>query len=400
MSVNLLNKQKNNSWLLYLLLGVIIVYFSQGSLYPNGSIISKMSLLIWLLIDLQCFLLYSFKYKLSSFEKILFYFWLINTCYWFFSEKSLISEWGESLATFNSLKAISTTYLTYFSIRYFLKRNINMDKILSVFVFLLLIVFILSFYSFNARLLDKHNVEAITNNMGYRFVALLPLLGIFSKTKHLYVLIGISAYYIIMSSKRGAIICGLIAIVLLFIYIIKYIPREKKIKYSILLFGILGGLIYFLYNVFLSNEYLLHRLTSMQDGRDDSGNARIDQVTAIMEHVSNGSLFNLLFGYGFNKSVWIAGNYAHNDWAELLANMGLFGCVLYLVFFIKLINKYRYNRQYLSPKQKYMYMSVICMWLLISMFSMGYLGDNSFIFMIVIAYIVSIIEKNKKLCQG
>lgn len=391
------NQSTNNS-MLYFLLGVIIIYFSQGSLYPSGSIISRMSLLLWLLIDIFCFFQYAFKYKLSSLEKNMFFFWLINACYWFISEKNLIGELGIVMPTFNSLKATSTTFLTYFPFRYYLKRDISIDKILSIFVVIILVVFIMSFYNVNNLLRDVYNVKSITNNMGYRFVALLPLIAICSKTRNTYLLMGISTYFIIMSSKRGAILCGILALIFFFVYSLKNIPRRKKIKYTIFILILFSFFIYSLYQIFLSNEYLMQRLIKMQYGNDESGDARINQVSVIIDYVCNGSLFHLLFGYGYDKSVMIAGNYAHNDWAELLANFGLFGVVIYLMFFIKLFRCFKDGQRYLSFKQKYMYMSVVGMWLMISMFSMGYLGDNSYLFMIAIAYIVSEIEKNKKLC--
>lgn len=397
-----MGKQNNNSFdkiFLYLLLGSIVIYFSQGSLYPNGSIISRSALVLWLLIDICYFFVYISKYRLLSFEKIIFVFWFVNTCYWFFSPKVQISDWGEPLSTFNNFKSICWTFLTYYPIRYFTKKGLLTDKILSFFVLFVFIVFVMSFFSYRARLLYEYNRDAITNNMGYRFVSLLPLLGIFRKPKYTFAFIGISIYFIIMSSKRGAILCGILAFIFLFIYSLAGVPRKKKFQYSILVLGVCCLFVYLLYDVFLSNEYLMQRLSNMEAGKDDSGNARISQVSAIWEYVTNGTMFHLLFGYGFDKSVMMAGNYAHNDWAELLANLGLLGCIMYLAFFMKSFNIYRHNRKKLSSMQKYMFMSVMGMWLLMSMFSMGYISNTSFLFMITIAYIVSDIEKKKRICQ-
>ena len=392
------NKKSLDKIFLYLLLGSIVVYFSQGSLYPNGSIISKSALVLWLLIDICYFFVYISKYRLLSFERLIFIFWFVNTCYWFFPPKVQISDWGEPLSTSNNFKSICWTFLTYYPIRYFTKKELITDKVLSFFAILMFLVFVMSFFSFRARLLYEYNRDAITNNMGYRFVSLLPLLGIFRRPKYTFAFIGISIYFIIMSSKRGAILCGIFAFIFLFIYSLRGVPRKKKLQYSILVLGVCGLFVYLLYDVFLSNEYLMQRLSNMEAGNDDSGNARINQINAIWEYVTNGSMFYLLFGYGFDKSVMMAGNYAHNDWAELLANLGLLGCTMYFLFFIKLFNIYRSNRKKLSSMQKYMFISVVGMWLLMSMFSMGYISNTSFLFMITIAYIVSDVEKKERLC--
>ena len=383
----------------YLFLAAIVIYFCQGSLYANGSIISQGAMALWMLINLSYLIKYAFKFKLIFLEKIIFWFWFINTCYWSFSEKVLISAWYEPLSTMNNFKSIFCTLLTYFPVRYFTRKNILTEKKLSYFAAIMLVVFILSFLCFEVQMLYELNREAITNNMGYRFVALLPLLAIFRKIKYTYITVFIASYFVIMSSKRGAILCCALLFVLLFYYSFKNIPRNKKLVYSILILGIFAISVHYLIEIFISNEYLITRLSNMEAGEDDSGNARFNQISAIINYTTNGSIFHFLFGYGFDKSVMMAGNYAHNDWVELLANLGVFGCVLYLMFFTSLIKIFTKNKNLLDPIQKLMFVSVLSCWLLMSMFSMGYISNNSFLYTLVIAYLISQIEKQKKVCQ-
>ena len=55
----------------------------------------------------------------------------------------------------------------------------------------------------------------------------------------------------------------------------------------------------------------------------------------------------MLFGYGADGSLKVGVNYAHNDWLEVLIDMGLVGFVAYLVFWISLIlqwKRLKYNR--------------------------------------------------------
>lgn len=390
---------KTGNIAVYLFLASIVIYFCQGSLYANGSVISQGAMAIWMLINITYLIKYASKFKLLFFEKIIFWFWFINTCYWIFSDKVLMSAWYEPLSTMNNFKSIFCTFLTYFPVRYFTRKDILTEKLLSYFAAIMLVVFILSFLSFEAQIMYELNREAVTNNMGYRFVALLPLLAIFRKIKFTYISVFIASYFIILSSKRGAILCGALFFILLFYYSFKNIPRKKKLIYSILILGIFSISVYYLTDIFISNEYLMMRLTNMEAGVDDSGDARVNQVSAIVEYTTNGSIFHFLFGYGFDKSVMIAGNYAHNDWAELLANLGVFGCVLYLIFFTSLIKIFTKNKNLLEPMLKLMFVSVLSCWLLVSMFSMGYISNNSFLYTLVIAYLVSKIEKDKKACQ-
>lgn len=383
----------------YLLLASIVTYFCQGSLYANGSIISQGAMVLWMLINLSYLIKYTSRFKLHFFEKIIFWFWLINTLYWLFSEKVLMSAWYEPLSTLNNFKSIFCTFLTYFPFRYFTRKNILTENNLSFFAVIMLIAFVFSFFSYEVRLLDKYNREAITNNMGYRFVTLLPFLVIFRKPIYSYILVFITSYFVIMSSKRGAILCCALFLILLFFNILKNSLHRRSFVYPILVLGVFSIFLYFLFDIFMSNEYLMMRLTDMGVGDDDSGYARVDQVSAILNYTTNGSIFHFLFGYGFDKSVMIAGNYAHNDWIELLANLGVFGCILYSLFFMSLISVYVKNKQFLSPMQKLMYVSVLGCWLLTSMFSMGYISNTSFLYTSVIAYLVSYIENQKKICQ-
>ncbi len=381
--------------ILYIFLTVIILYFCQGSLYANGSPVSQASLVLWITISLTYAYKYFSKFKATSFERLIFFFWLINSIYWLFSEKAIVSEWHESLSTMNNFKSICCTFLTYFPIRYMTKKGILTEKLFIIFTIVLLATFILSFFNFQARLLALYNREAITNNMGYRFVALLPLLGFIRKPKYAFPLLIITIYFIIMSSKRGAIVCGIVSFLLYFYYTFKSVPKNKKVQYSIVILGLFIVFVYMSYDMLMSNEYLMNRLSNMEAGNDDSGNARISQVSAIWDYSLNGSIFHFLFGYGFDKSVMIAGNYAHNDWAELLANLGIFGCIIYLIFFIKLFNIFKRNKKYLTQDECYIIVSTICIWFTITLFSMGYISNNSFLLIIAIAYINTKIEKVK-----
>lgn len=69
-----------------------------------------------------------------------------------------------------------------------------------------------------------------------------------------------------------------------------------------------------------------------------------DSIYSILwyEFLENGSLFYCLFGFGADATISIAGNFAHNDWLELLINNGLLGIVLYVGYwwrFASLKNK-------------------------------------------------------------
>lgn len=376
--------------LIYLLLIIIPLYFLQGILYPTGSLLSQGLIASWFIIDIIFLLKYSIKPYKDEVAGVIILFCLMNTLYWLFSEKTI-----GVIATITDLKNILVAFLTYFPFRYICKGNVINRIQFIIFLICLFVVFILSFYKNQYFLLEQASTDilGVTNNSAYKFVIMLPIISfLLPKNKILYGLLYIiSLYLVIQGAKRGAILCLILQTLLMLIYFFR-ISHKNYVRNIVFIAMFLTLVIIAANQMYESNEYLQYRIAGMMSGTDDSGDARIDQYSAITSAVFNGTLLNFIFGYGFDQTLSIAGNYAHNDWFELVANMGLLGVIIYLSFFIRLIWMYYKYRKIFDPEDKLMFFAALGIWLLRSMFSMSYLYMDTFLLIVVFAYIQSKIE--------
>ena len=80
--------------------------------------------------------------------------------------------------------------------------------------------------------------------------------------------------------------------------------------------------------------------------------------------------FRFLFGYGANGTILLGGNYAHNDWLEIITNQGILGFVIHLVYWVTLIVFWKKIKR--NP-QAFMAIGLfIIVYLFSSFFSMSY----------------------------
>jgi len=360
------------------LLILILVYFSQGWLYDNGSLLSRTLLLLWLLISLCYAIYFILKQEGNGLGITLFIFWSINAIYWVLSSK--VVDWYN---TIDMLKAISLSMLTYFPFYYFFKNGVLSEKVLKWFVVLFLLISIFVYYISLSSIGTIKVFNENINNVGYSFVFLFPLCGIFFNKKwQFYILYAISLYLIILSSKRGAILTFAIQSVLAFYFLIKSINLKHKLINTIMLLVGMAVIAYFAYMTYISNEFLQVRILKTIEG-DSSG--RDILYKNIFNKIIEGDS-TLAFGYGFVGSVRLIGELAHNDWLEVLSGQGIFGIVIYLSIYYQLFLKYFNNRLKMNAQEKFIYLSSIISMLCISMFSMLYTSLYFFLFVIAITH--------------
>lgn len=91
----------------------------------------------------------------------------------------------------------------------------------------------------------------------------------------------------------------------------------------------------FVINLYETSPYFQLRVEQTLEGQS-SGRDTI-YLSLWNYYKADFSLMRFLFGNGANYSIVVAGNYAHNDWLELLINQGLLGIVLYAILFLSLV---------------------------------------------------------------
>lgn len=378
-----------------LLLFFLVVYNAQGVLYAKGSSISQMVLIS--IHGIGC--LYFIKTLLLKTKKNLFYkAWtalLLLNIFGLIFTGSLTNS-----IHFSMFKGVLMSLLVFYPFYYFSYKGLLSYKDLIILVIVLIPIYIGQFYLAQEQILSERvSVNTnVVNNTAYDILWLLPFVFFIKKNKVVSAsLFLITIFFIIQSAKRGAMLIAGVTLLFYAYYQLKTISEKNRVRgYFITFLGIVA-VGYYAINFFIQNEYLIERLQQLEEG---SYSGR-DVIYANLFNAwySSDNFFNLLFGYGFASSVNLSGtgNLAHNDWLELLTNFGLLGVIIYMMLFFSGF-KNVFSTKW--GKDKRIIMGVIMtMWLLSTIFSMGYTVDGGYLKAILLAYLIgdnsNLIKHNK-----
>ena len=374
---------------------LFVVYFMQGVAYSVGSFISQSCLLLFLCIGMYAYFKSLATVSVNpAFVNVWMIFFLMHCFCFILSPKVVYGTLYESIGkveTLDQFKNIAMFSLSFFIAYATARYNyFSQKQILAMGLILLVLSIARYFYQMVERqeLLEK---ESVTNNMGYLILSVLPCMMLVIKRYKAISIISVLAIicFVIMSSKRGSIVC-LIAMLLFSLYY--YIKINKlKFKTAVGLFVIAVAMGYVVYYQYASNDYLQERLEKTSEGKQSG---RLVAYSTLFEHwAREDNLAKSLFGNGMSQSVGVWGNYAHNDWLELLIDNGLLGVVLYASLFI-CMNKY-IRKSAMSPTQKLAAHLCVIFWFLKTIFSMGYMFNSGAIFLFLFGILVGNYERDK-----
>lgn len=315
----------------YILGTLFIIYFMQGFFYSGGSLLSRGVLFLFLLL--------SSLYSLLAFGEsprpvIFWWIWILVGAHiigsiWSLTQEPIYIE-DRSINVFMYDKNVFLSWIPFFPSFYLARRNIINQHDMKVFAIAALSISIFAYYGNLLGVLEKSGKEEgeITNNIGYYFVSLLPFLIFFKKYNFLmYSMLVIIFFFIISSGKRGAIFIGGIVVGILILKQILTAKNRKRFLINLFYFLIgLTALVVIVTNVFEGSEYLQKRWEYTLEG-DTSGRDTIYSAL-FYEWVHADSYWNYIFGLGFLSSIEIVGNFAHNDWLEMLTSFGLVGVTI------------------------------------------------------------------------
>lgn len=314
------------------------IYFLQGTVFSHyGGGIAQMTLVVLLLFSIYCFFYVNINYNINSYLKALNYLVVMFTVY------GVIRIINGDIVVFSNLReAIPFYYLknVYISLLpiyvYYLLAKIGVLNKNYLQIYLLLFLLIVSFVYVGNYMMasEKSGREEITNNLGIRFMTLIPMLFFLEKRRLLqYAALVYILTFVVMGMKRGAILLAAV----LTIYFLYHSLNEasQKEKLYLLLLSIVAIILICMVvsDLMDSSAYFNRRVQQTLDG-DASGRDSI-YATLWYAFLENGSLFHCLLGFGADATIEFAGNFAHNDWLELLINNGLLGIVLYAWYWWK-----------------------------------------------------------------
>lgn len=375
---------KKNNWFnictLYIFLWVLYFFHWQevGEAFPILNSLSNLFLGINLLISIYYFVHFLTTYKQTPLFKALNILLISLVMYGFFSyfERDYVGINGVKIKSATYMIGALRTFLPIYACIMFTKLGYINEKVIRLWFWVFFVQSIIIF--FISRVvdlgLDMYNMDDLrTNNRGYLFVNLFPLLAFFKEKSWLqYVSIAFMLILTIISVKRGAILIISLATIYFILHQFKKVSYSKKFAILIVFSIIVVQTTSFVENLYANSSVFQNRFESTMEG-NSSGRDRI--AKNLIEIYSSSDIRHLLFGFGADETLSY-GLYAHNDWLEILFNQGIIGFVLYFLFWINLFLLWKKEK---DGDLRFL----MALWLLCnipkSMFSMWYSMANIFV---------------------
>lgn len=361
----------------------------QGILYPQGCFISQAILAIILLISFYNMFYINIKYKLPTYFKglnILLLMFIIYGVILIVSSKKIYIG-NVLVSNFNYLKEILISILPIYSFYLYTLKKKTTEIDLKIWCIFFIIIAI-SQYWFNYQKLTEDIVVyrsqqiEVTNNIGYSFLAILPLAFFWYKKPIIeYLIIGLIMFFIVSAMKRGAIMIGAVCMVWFLYQTLKTSSRNKKILIILLCIAIILFAVNYIENMIATSDYFNRRIEDTLEGK--SSGRDILYAKLIDYFLYKASAIDFLIGGGANTTLMVIDQYAHNDWIEIAINQGCIGIIIYLIYwsgFWKSIQK--------TNKTSIIYSCLITIFIIFfakTFFSMSY-GDMSYMTTLPLGY--------------
>lgn len=324
------------------------LYWLQGALYESGGFFSQSILLILLILSLKhaCKVMHFSRKPL--FFKGLGILLLMYTIYGlaiFVTDGWITNGRNFDVPSYIYLKGLYISLLPIWSCYYYTTKGLLSYRNLQIWVPVFLLVGIIGFYWNEQLMLNKFadmgsDREEITNNYGYTMLSIIPCMLIYNRKIILQIIgIGVCVFFIMVGMKRGAILDTLLSLIVFIWYKLRVTKGGKKL-FFVLLFMLAFNIVEDHVKSFVMNsDYFVSRVEQTLEG--NSSNRDIIYKQIIDDFNYNSNIMSQLFGKGANASIKVTGNYAHNDWLELLINQGILGIFVFLYFCICFIFSFR-----------------------------------------------------------
>lgn len=382
---------------------LLVLYYLQGSLYEADSLMGKVILALVMVIGAVCAVKTLYKYKLPLFFTALNLFLLLIVVYGaiYIYDGPLIKFDGAFTDPLTYIKNPLISFLPVYAFYYFTKKGAVTERWLCVAAVVALALCVIQYYTQMEAAIEALEMKGIqrdevTNNAGYLFLSVIPLLVFFYRHRLIqFVLLAIILAYIVMAMKRGAILVGACCLVY-FVWDTFRRGSSRDVKSILLLTAALfvGGY-YGITYMLETSDYFQYRVLETLEG---SSSGRDVIYAKLYDYILNGSSsLNWLFGSGADYSVVVAGNFAHSDWLELMVACGLLGVAIYAFYFASLYKSILElpSRNTVKP------VAWLCLAILLarSLFSMSY-GDLFFPLALALGYSLAQLRPRKRFRRG
>lgn len=387
---------------IYLIAIVYSIYELQGVLYPTGSIISQVSLFVYLAIGIYTLFMTFYKNRRVPPKVVIIWalFYLMNVICFVLSPKvvnGILYEQIGTVSTLGQFKNISAFLLTFLSIYYYTVKCRITNKTIFVIGIAFFLLSVVRFYYDRDAKMDLLGEDMIVNNTAYLLVATIPFIPFFfDRNKFLsFIILAITVTLVVQGTKRGAIVCMFASTLVFIIYSLKDAKLSFFNKLLIMVMVVAAG--YFFMDSFTSNELLQARLYKTQ--HEGVGVREYAYVYLWDYWLNRSSTLSMVFGHGSAQTVTAWGNYAHNDWLELLINNGIVGVVLYALLFVSII-KYALGMK--DDRYKLSTLLCVTIWFCQTIYSMGFTDLSGVFYTFLLGILIGnsskeVISRSKKL---
>lgn len=359
-----------------------LVYNLQTFIFGGaGSLYSRIIVLFLLGTSLYYFAYTLIYYKMPSYMKGLSVLLIMFSFYGFLlilSPSTFKDQLGETVSKYRYIFNIYISLLPVYPFYVFTRQGKITEETLKKWVFVFFVCVTLQYYqNYQQRLLEALEMgssrEEFTNNFGYEFLSMIPLMAFFSKRKWIqYAGLVYAMVFMLMAMKRGAILIGAICIILFLFRSFRKATRKQKWRVFLLsLLLLAGGVITFVY-LENNSDFFLYRVENTLEG----GSSGRDVIfsTYFNYFISESNPLRFMFGHGAYTTLNFLGQFAHNDWLEIAISQGILGIGIYLLYWI---NFYKSTKKARFDEELFMAMSLLLISNFIrSFFSMSY-GDMS-----------------------
>ena len=300
---------------------------------------SRAILFLLLAVSIVFFVYANFAYRLPIvlylLDVLIGVFTVYGVIYWAGGEQNMLGASG-----FSYLKAIYMSLLPMYSFYVFTRKGWLTEGLLKFWAIVYLGVAIIMYFYNQQLLLEAlatgSEQDAVTNNVGYIMVALLPVSVVFRKTPIIqFLFIGICLVFTLFGMKRGAMLTGSLCTAWLLYKTFTSATTKGKIGLFVLILVLLGVLSYGVMYLLSESDYFAYRIAQTEGGSSSGRDFLYRNAIQYLLGISDSKL--LLFGAGANATINILGNLAHNDWLEIMINNGMFMAVIYTFYWAALL---------------------------------------------------------------
>lgn len=319
-----MNKDKLNCSLILIL---FILYYCQSLFFSEGVTGPSIAIIIAVISVFYLFKIINKGMKMNSFAKLWLLFILYQTVIYLLS--------GNYSRSFGIFQRMLLNTLPFFPFYYFINKGILTRKHFNYFLVSALPLFILNFYKSFYTLQDYRNSESVIVTAAiYMFIGLIPF--VFMIRNKLFAALSLLTIwsFFILSNKKSAVFCGIIAIIL-FAWQNLILIKKFNLKNIIFSIALLIGLIFYSYKAYNQNEYLQKRILFLFESGDSVRENIVERTFDAWYNSDN--IITYLFGLGYDSSRDITGISSHNDIVDAITSFGLFGFLIYFLIFFYLI---------------------------------------------------------------